>query len=426
MQQITRLLFRIVFLLSFHSGYAQAGDSISREYISETLHYLASDRLRGRVNFTAEQLEAAEFISREFTRFGLEPFPGMQNFYVPFSSGRGEHTYYRRVEWNGKRLQDSRVVFFPHSLSMPNLSLSDFLVLRTDPPLADSLLYYNWTQPGRNLLLWLVMPDSADFDAAFRNVKIPTGIPASAILITGSNEPPENLNLITNKPGTGNTLYNVVGVLHGKSLPEQAILFSAHYDHVNRGLDGETGGIFNGANDDASGTTAVLALARYYAMRKDNERTLIFSLFAGEELGLLGSKYFVNLVRPENITAMINVEMIGKTNLSGRNAFTVIGSQHSDLHSILRKNLKGTAFKVKEQFSDPRNLFRRSDHFPFADKGIPAHTLMCSDDQDPCYHHSCDDADRIDIKNMTAVIRAIAVACTSLVSGADTPNRINW
>ena len=85
-----------------------------------------------------------------------------------------------------------------------------------------------------------------------------------------------------------------------------------------------------------------------------------------------------------------------------------------------------TLFRTKKFLdSGIGNLFERSDNFPFALKGIPAHTIMCSDDSDPCYHKTCDDFKTIDIKNMTTIIRAIAQGSQSIIDVRDTPTRIN-
>jgi Zn-dependent M28 family amino/carboxypeptidase len=239
-----------------------------------------------------------------------------------------------------------------------------------------------------------------------------------------SKDEPKEIKFSGNKKLLSSELYNIVGMIPGHSLPEEVIIFSAHYDHVDHGIFGEVEGIYNGANDDASGTTAVLALAKYFALRNNNERTLVFCLFAGEELGLYGSKSFINMVKPDHIKAVINIEMIGMTNATGKNAFFVTGSYLSDLAKILRRNLKGEKIKVIDQGSDPKLLFQRSDNYPFAAEGIPAHSIMCSDDNEPCYHKTCDDVKRIDIENMTRIIQAIAKSCRSLINGKDTPTRI--
>jgi Zn-dependent M28 family amino/carboxypeptidase len=150
----------------------------------------------------------------------------------------------------------------------------------------------------------------------------------------------------------------------------------------------------------------------------------MFCLFAGEELGLYGSRSFVNMIKPDDVKAVINIEMIGMTNATGKNAFMVTGSYLSDLTKILRRNLKGEKIKVMDQNSDPKLLFQRSDNYPFAAEGIPAHTIMCSDDNEPCYHKPCDEVNRIDMDNMTKIIQAIAKSCESLISGKDTPSRL--
>ncbi len=99
---------------------------------------------------------------------------------------------------------------------------------------------------------------------------------------------------------TESKLANVVGVLPGRSKKNEYVIFSGHYDHLGIGKPDIPGGdsIYNGANDDASGTTAVIMLARYFAARHDNERTLIFAAFTAEEIGGYGSQYFPsNLIR---------------------------------------------------------------------------------------------------------------------------------
>lgn len=218
-------------------------------------------------------------------------------------------------------------------------------------------------------------------------------------------------------------LMNVIGVLEGRSLPDEVIIFSAHYDHIGMKGGGKGDKIFNGANDDASGVAALLSLAHYYSFRKDNERTLVFCAFAAEELGLVGSGVFANKTNLD-IKAVINIEMIGRHNITSKNSFFLTGSKYSNLFSIFKKNLIGYNAKIVDEKSKSPNLFMRSDNYPFALKGIAAHTIMCSDDTDPCYHQTCDDFKSIDIKNMTEIIRAIPVAMRTIVSGTDTPSKI--
>jgi hypothetical protein len=219
-------------------------------------------------------------------------------------------------------------------------------------------------------------------------------------------------------------MFNVIGVLPGKSIPDEMIIFSAHYDHLGARGSGNDD-IYNGANDDASGTTAMITLAHYFAQRNDNARTLVFCAFAAEELGLIGSNVFAHAIDPEKVVAMINIEMIGRTNVAGRNGFFITGANYSNLAKIVKANLKDKRFKVVREPSDLKQLFSRSDNFSFATLGIPAHTIMCSDDDDPCYHKPCDEVTRLDLANMTSVIKAIAYSVRTIVSGKETPRRIS-
>ena len=218
-------------------------------------------------------------------------------------------------------------------------------------------------------------------------------------------------------------LKNVIGVLPGTTKPSEIVIFSAHYDHM-----GSTGpaarNIFNGANDNASGVAAMLALAQYYATRKDNSRTLVFCAFAGEELGLLGSKVLADGINAQMITCMINLEMLGRYARRNKNSFFITGAQHSNVAQIMKENLKGHSVRISREPSMEKQLFARSDNYPFALKGIPAHTIMSGDDDDPCYHQTCDEVQRLDIVNMEAIVRAVATGVETIVNGADTPTRI--
>ena len=221
-------------------------------------------------------------------------------------------------------------------------------------------------------------------------------------------------------------LQNVIGILTGKTHPSEIIIFSAHYDHLGVGKPDENNdSIFNGANDNASGTTALLMLADYFSKRNDNNRTLIFCAFAGEELGESGSFLFADYLKPGHIKAVINIEMIGHTTIPGKAAVFITGASYSNFSKIFKKNIDKESLKVVDEPPAEEQLFLRSDNYPFALKGIPAHTIMSSDDADECYHKPCDELSRIDIGNMTVIIKEIARGCSSIIAGRDTPSRID-
>jgi Zn-dependent M28 family amino/carboxypeptidase len=140
-------------------------------------------------------------------------------------------------------------------------------------------------------------------------------------------------------------LTNVVGILPGKGNAGEDVIFSAHYDHLGVGRPNAKGdSIYNGANDDASGVTAVILLARYFSQYKNNARTLVFAAFTAEEIGEYGSKYFSGQFDPDAVMAMFNIEMIGSPSKWGSNSAFITGYDRTDMGKILGKNLAGSAF----------------------------------------------------------------------------------
>ncbi len=232
--------------------------------------------------------------------------------------------------------------------------------------------------------------------------------------------------------------YNVIGAIKGKSKPGQLIIFSAHYDHVgtnatnpfptNKFIPGNDDQIFNGANDNASGVAAVVSLAKYFKALDSNERTLLFVAFTGEELGLLGSEFFANEFEPDSIVAVINIEMIGRDEFRNPKPF-ITGHEYSDIKKILNRNYQAFGNKSEKEFfkRDPyfkSLLFTRSDNYPFALKGIPAHSIMLTSPEDKYYHHPDDEPVTLDYQKMKKVITGIAYGTIGLVKGIDTPGRI--
>lgn len=219
-------------------------------------------------------------------------------------------------------------------------------------------------------------------------------------------------------------MQNVIGMLKGKTRPNEIVLVMAHYDHLG-GEPGKRGDeVYNGANDNSSGTAAMLALARYFGQRGDNERTLLFCAFAGEELGLKGSKLLAAIIKPEYVVAGFNIEMIGVAQY-GRNRFALIGEEHGNLSDLVDRYTKPTGTRRVADAHPDKFLFYRSDNYPFASKGVPAYTFMSSDDDDNCYHSACDEAKRLDYAHMQNIVRTIAATIYPVGKGEFTPQRIN-
>lgn len=222
----------------------------------------------------------------------------------------------------------------------------------------------------------------------------------------------------------GKSANNVIGILPGKSKPDEFVIFSAHFDHL--GLD-DSGSdkVYNGANDDASGVTAVIALAKYFKELNTNERTIIFVAFTGEEVGGFGSGFFSKNMDADKVVAMFNIEMIGTESKWNKNSAYITGFEKSDFGAILQKNLKGTNFNFYEDPYPREQLFYRSDNARLAALGVPAHTISTSKmDSEPNYHQLSDEVSTLDLDNMTEIIKAIAISSESIIKGVDTPTRV--
>lgn len=231
--------------------------------------------------------------------------------------------------------------------------------------------------------------------------------------------------------------YNVMAVLPGRSKPGEYIVFGAHYDHIGttttigrygQQKNAEAGDtVYNGANDDASGVAALVALAEYFGAMKNNERSLLFIAFAGEEQGLNGSQAAARLIDADKVTAMLNFEMIGRPAEETKRHAYLTGSSFSDLFRIL--NYGALDYQSKEPLlaEDPfteMQLFFRSDNIPFAAKGVPAHTIAMTAPTDPYYHSLNDEVNTLDYPAMSALLTRVARACDGLVKGRETPTRV--
>lgn len=218
---------------------------------------------------------------------------------------------------------------------------------------------------------------------------------------------------------------NVVGVIPGKSKVTEYVVFSGHYDHLGVGKPVDGDSIYNGANDDAAGTTAVIMLAKYFKKLGNNERTLVFAAFTAEEVGGFGSQYFSRQLEADKVMAMFNIEMIGTESKWGKNSAYITGYERTNMGEILAKDLQGTGFTFYPDPYPTQQLFYRSDNATLARLGVPAHTISTSKmDVEPHYHKLTDHVETLDLVNMTEVIKAIALSSKSIIAGKETPTRV--
>jgi hypothetical protein len=215
---------------------------------------------------------------------------------------------------------------------------------------------------------------------------------------------------------------NVVGVIEGAdpARRDEVVLVTAHYDHIGIGRPVDGDSINNGADDDASGTIGLLELARAMARGPQPARTIVFAAVTGEEVGLIGTRWYINHpVRPlERTVANLNLEMIGRpdTLTGGVGTAWLTGYERSTFGDLL-------ADAGVPIVPDPRpaqRFFERSDNIDFARRGIPAHTLSTYN-LHPEYHTVKDEASTLDPVHMARVIEAAIVALRALADAPDVP-----
>ncbi|MFN2326696.1 MAG: M28 family peptidase [Gemmatimonadales bacterium] len=200
---------------------------------------------------------------------------------------------------------------------------------------------------------------------------------------------------------------NTVGILDGSDpeLRHEYIVFSAHMDHV--GVGGTAAdSIFNGADDDASGTVGIVALARAYAQPGARpKRSMVFLTVSGEERGLWGSAHFADnpTVPAAQIVANVNMDMIGR---NWEDTVVVIGKEHSDLgqtlHAVARAHPELNMAMIDDLWPE-QNFYRRSDHFNFARNGVPILFFFTGVHED--YHRVSDTPDKIGYEKMSRILK---------------------
>lgn len=215
--------------------------------------------------------------------------------------------------------------------------------------------------------------------------------------------------------------YNIVGFVEGTDpkLKKEYVILGAHYDHIGtaKEVDGDT--IANGANDDASGTVAVLEWAKYFVKSKSNKRSILFTLYAAEEMGLKGSEHLAKKLEEEELDlyTMINFEMIGVPRVEGEFMAYMSGYKKSNMAEKLNmysgSDLIGFLPKAKEF-----QLFMRSDNYPFYQQfKVPAHAISTFDFTNfEYYHHVDDEADKMDFEHMTDFMNRMIPALEGMIN----------
>lgn len=419
-------IFLIALLIvSNHLLFAQNTNAIINAKEVERLErILASDNMQGRKAGTMENEKAAQFIAEEFQKIGLQTWNNSNSYLQPFKMVEPKLTEIK-VELDNKELDPNRVIVLTSQKEIKINERSGVEIFTVKPEESVLVEGLNLLMAGKNGMVFVDESHAANFH---RLTKLSRQVIASdkSLVFILTSQQPKTFTIKAEYNVKEIPIFNVVSVLPGKSKPGEYVIFSAHYDHLGIGKPINGDSIYNGANDDATGTTAVIMLAKYFKQINNNERTLVFAAFTAEEIGGFGSQYFSRQFDPNKVMAMFNIEMIGTESKWGKNSAFMTGYEKTNMGKILQGNLKGTAFTFYPDPYPEEDLFYRSDNATLARLGVPAHTISTSKMDNEKYYHTVDDeVETLDIENMAAIIKAIAESSKTIINGKDTPTRVD-
>jgi len=420
---------------------------INENDVRAEMGFLASDAMQGRGSGTLWEHATAEYIGSQFMQFGLEPAGEI--------GADGKATYVQTVDVAGREnLTNLRIAGEPGAGLVYGRDWVSFGM--TGKQLSGPLQKIDLGGVGNKgaIVLVKVDPSRKFMDLAPEFAKLrQAGV--AAIIITETNEArdnwgeiseakvglvrrPGNLFLLRNSgaesfakvaDGTPITIsgesvagptthtWNAMGKITGtdKTLGSEVILLTSHLDHLGvRPADPGSDKIYNGADDDASGTVAVLELARTLAAGKRPKRTVYFVCFGSEEAGGFGARYFVdNMPFPKDkLVANLEFEMIGRPDTKVKpDELWLTGYEHSNLGPELAKR----GAKLVQDPHPEENFFQRSDNIQLARAGVIAHTVS-SFGLHKDYHQASDEIRTIDFSHMTRSINSMVKPVNWLIN----------
>jgi hypothetical protein len=446
-------------------------DHIRATSLRGDLSFLASDSLEGRDSPSRGLDIAAEYIATQFQIAGLEPGvsgsyfqsahmllvePSLADFDVKLSRGGREFSMrpsdvVLRVD---TALDLKAAPLFKLDLTdgelVDNLTASQVegkvVIMEFNPKLSSRLRAANQILRGAKPTLRIVVDEKGvtSRQQPRRRLEDPDEAVAASERVTWTGEAAAQFYAAL-QPGLGDasitahidapvrkpvTLRNVIAILRGSdpALRATCVMLTAHYDHLGMRPDGAGDRIYNGANDDGSGTVSVIEAARALASLKQRpKRSIVFMTFFGEEEGLIGSQYYAHHpVWPIAKTiAQLNLEQVGRTDSTeGRqisNA-TLTGFDYSDLTSYVQRAGTSTGIRIYKHARNSDVYFADSDNLSLAEAGVPAETLCVAFDYSD-YHAVGDEWQKIDYDNMAKLDRAVSLA---LVLMADSDQPVRW
>ena len=430
------------------SDWQAALNRIRPDSVRGHLSFLASDLLEGRATPSRGLDLAAEYIAAQFRRAGLEAPMGagyFQSLNLQEVSADLEG-FECRLYQNG---EVTRIDGIPVSREAIDIDREPLLPAKQLPVAArDAVFVYRGDvskpQEAMKLLAGaaarlaiVVDPQGTLARAVARTRAIPAGrdaqLPSTRLLFVRAfpeTIAPDARITVHARPTRVRPLKasNVGGLLRGSDpeLAETFLVISAHYDHVGMTPFGDGDRIYNGANDDASGVTALLEMAETFAhLPQRPRRSILFVAFAGEESGLLGAREFVAHppVPVERIVGNLNFEHLGRPDADGTSYVgkaTMTGYGYTTMTEPMVTAAGRAGFEIfrHEKYSDP--FFQASDNFAFAQRGIPSHTIS-NGFLFPEYHAPGDHWEKIDCDNLAGLARALALGILTLADDGRAP-----
>jgi hypothetical protein len=441
------------------AGWKTALDHISSQSLRGHLSFLASDLLEGR-NTPSRGLDlAAEYIAAQFRRAGLEPAgddgyfqtadmlqltPDPDGFEMTLRHGEETVTVARKnaVPRVAKTIDLNGVQLFRATGADAGALARDqvrgrVVVLDSNRTARRMAAELQKMEPAA--IVRLISDDAPPVPPAqlVETADKPAGAPVVLV-----SDPEVRRALRDLKPGVSDwkvslhiaaehatpvKVRNVIGVLRGSdpSLKDTYVLLTAHYDHMPP-ADSGSDRIFNGANDNGSGTVSVIEIGAALATLPHRpRRSLVFIALFGEEEGLLGSLYYVHhpVFPLEKTVANVNLEQLGRTDASEGpqvGTLTFTGFAFSDIPETFRKAGQAVGVKLYELSNGGDVYFNRSDNLSFAQHGIPAHTAVVAAEF-PDYHAVGDEWPKIDYDNRAKVDRLVAMGILLIADNPQTP-----
>lgn len=441
----------------------QAAATITAADVKHHIAFLASDALKGRDTPSPGLDSAASYIAEKFKAYGLKPGGDNGSFLQrwQFATSKLEETKIV-AELNGaggrKALAYASEFFVVPSAAVDSIAGKIMRAgvastqTRPSPAFAGNIAAFEvpggelnsaWQQNvqaaataaiisgARGVVLVLDPEFDADDIAttvgALGAAQVPVPILALRNDVAKSwlADSTASVRVRTSLSGMSAMVPNVVGILEGSdpALKDTYVVYSAHMDHVGVGRPNAEGdSIFNGADDDASGTTAVMEVAQAFASMKERpKRSIIFLLVSGEEKGLYGSGHFVKSppVAAEKMIANINMDMVGR---NSPDSTVAIGQEFSTLGATVQAVVKAhpeLKLTVAPDLWPEEQLFFRSDHYNFAVKKIPAVFFTSGLHAD--YHKQSDEPETIDNDKLARTAKLVFWLGHELANSATTP-----